>query len=347
MKKILFIIKTTFIILLFNSYVFAGVSTPTPTTALNKIASSMSHSAKNNAQTTANISSATSTLLNSSKLTAGIQESAAKFGLSINTEAATILAGVDTSSSASISKAMAQLESNISGRGEDYVPTLDQDTIVYETDWFALEKVTTSSMNSFTYASTHDVFKQNVDQLVKGKVYVNFKKREMWADMAVKLTLTQETPYVAAGVQQQASMETGTATFTELPVIADQAFRISQYYGMQSGTGYDQGSEEFNTMKASATTLQATCCSGDSFWDDTASRVSEYNHDTNSGGQDAWKSVYMYGKFTTASEGGTALGQIAIEGGHHNDNSDEAGFVASIERQEASGSITGKAYDGK
>mgnify|MGYP001210022923 CR=1 FL=1 len=345
MKKILFIIKTIFIILLFNSYVFAGVSTPTPTTALNKIASSMSHSAKNNAQTTANISSATSTLLNSSKLTAGIEESAAKFGLSIDTEAATILAGVDTSSSASISKAMAQLESNISGRGEDYVPTLDQDTIVYETDWFALEKVTTSSMNSFTYASTHDVFKQNVDQLVKGKVYVNFKKREMWADMAVKLTLTQETPYVAAGVQQQASMETGTATFTELPVIADQAFRISQYYGMQSGTGYDQGSEEFNTMKASATTLQATCCSGDSFWDDTASRVSEYNHDTNSGGQDAWKSVYMYGKFTTASEGGTALGQLAMEGGHHDDNSDEAAFVASIERQEASGSITGKAYE--
>ena len=207
MKKILFIIKTIFIILLFNSYSFAGVSTPTPTTALNKIASSMSHSAKNNAQTTANISSATSTLLNSSKLTAGIQESAAKFGLSIDTGAATILAGVDTSSSASISKAMAQLESNISGRGEDYVPTLDQDTIVYETDWFALEKVTTSSMNSFTYASTHDVFKQNVDQLVKGKVYVNFKKREMWADMAVKLTLTQETPYVAAGVQQQASMD--------------------------------------------------------------------------------------------------------------------------------------------
>ena len=345
MKKILFIIKTIFIILLFNSYSFAGVSTPTPTTALNKIASSMSHSAKNNAQTTANISSATSTLLNSSKLTAGIEESAAKFGLSIDTEAATILAGVDISSSASISKAMAQLESNISGRGEDYVPTLDQDTIVYETDWFALEKVTTSSMNSFTYASTHDVFKQNVDQLVKGKVYVNFKKREMWADMAVKLTLTQETPYVAAGVQQQASMETGTATFTELPVIADQAFRISQYYGMQSGTGYDQGSEEFNTMKASATTLQATCCSGDSFWDDTASRVSEYNHDTNSGGQDAWKSVYMYGKFTTASEGGTALGQLAMEGGHHDDNSDEAAFVASIERQEASGSITGKAYE--
>jgi hypothetical protein len=34
-----------------------------------------------------------------------------------------------------------------------------------------------------------------------------------------------------------------------------------------------------------------------------------------------------------------------MEGGHHDDNSDEAAFVASIERQEASGSITGKAYE--
>ena len=201
-------------------------------------------------------------------------------------------------------------------------------------------------MNSFSYATTHDVFKENVDQMVKGKVYVNFKKREMWADMAVKLTLTQETPNAAAGVQQQASMETGTASFSELPIVADQAFRLSQYWGMTDGTGYDQGSNEFNTMKASATALQATCCSGDSFWDNTAKRVSEYNHDNNSGGQDAWKSVYMYGKFTTASEGGTALGQIAIEGGHHDDNSQEQQFVESIERQEASGAITGKAYNG-
>ena len=68
MKKFLLIIKSIFIILLFNSYVFAGVSTPAPSTAIDKIAISMSHSAKNNAQTIANISSATSTLLNSSQL---------------------------------------------------------------------------------------------------------------------------------------------------------------------------------------------------------------------------------------------------------------------------------------
>ena len=164
MKKTLLIIKSIFIIFFFNSYVFAGVSTPTPSLAINKIASSMSHSAKNNAQTNSNVSSATSSLLNSSQLTAGIKATAAKFGLSIDTEAATILAGVDTSSSASISKAMAQLDSNIRGLGYDYVPTLDQDTIVYETEWFALKKVgaqsgaNPSAMTNFDYATTHDVF---------------------------------------------------------------------------------------------------------------------------------------------------------------------------------------------
>ena len=351
MKKTLLIIKSIFIIFFFNSYVFAGVSTPKPSLAINKIASSMSHSATNNAQTIANISSATSTLLNSSQLTAGIQATAAKFGLSIDTEAATILAGVDTSSSASISKAMAQLDSNIRGLGYDYVPTLDQDTIVYETEWFALKKVGTqaganpSTMTNFDYATTHDVFTEGVDQMAKGKVYVNFKKGEMWADMEVKLTLVEETNNAAANTQQAISYTSGTAGFDDVPVVADEARRISQTFGV-TGTGFDQpASGEHNTMKASATALQASCCSG-SWWDSAENRASEYNHDNDGGNQDAWESVYMYGKFTTPSEGGTALGEIAIEAGHHDDNSDQAGFVASIERHEASGSITGKAYEG-
>ncbi len=351
MKKTLLIIKSIFIIFFFNSYVFAGVSTPTPSTAINKIASSMSHSAKNNAQTNSNVSSATSSLLNSSQLTAGIKETAAKFGLSIDTEAATILAGVDTSSSASISKAMAQLDSNIRGLGYDYVPTLDQDTIVYETEWFALKKVgaqagaNPSAMTNFDYATTHDVFTEGVDQMAKGKVYVNFKKGEMWADMEVKLTLVEETNNAAANTQQAISYTSGTAGFDDVPVVADEARRISQTFGV-TGTGFDQpASGEHNTMKASATALQASCCTG-SWWDSAENRASEYNHDNDGGNQDAWESVYMYGKFTTPSEGGTALGEIAVEAGHHDDNSDQAGFVASIERHEASGSITGKAYEG-
>ncbi len=341
MKKILFIIKTTFIILLFNSYVLAGVSTPTPTTALNKIASSMSHSATNNAQTIANISSATSTLLNSSEITAGIQASAAKFGLSIDTEAATILAGVDTSSSASISTAMAQMESNVEGRSWDYVPTLDQDTIVYETPWFALNKVTSgtnaSTMTSFDYSTDHNVFKEGVDQMVKGKVYVNFKKRDMWAEMDLKLTLTQETYLAGAGVQQDVAFQSGTATFNEVPIVAEDVARLSPDLGV-TGTAF---AGENGTMKKSANELiDLQYSSG--WYSSQQNMISEYNHDQST---TSYEAIYFWGKFTTASEGGTALGQIAVEGGHHNDNTDEAGFVASIERQEASGAITGKAYE--
>ena len=304
----------------------------------------MSHSAKNNAQTIANVSSTTSTLLNSSEITAGIQASAAKFGLSIDTQAATILAGVDTSSSASISQAMAQLEENVEGRDWDYVPTLDQDTIVYETEWFALNKVNGagSTMNSYSYATAHDVFKEGAEQLVKGKVYVNFKKRDMWADMDLKITLTQATDVASAGEQQLVDYSSGTATFSELPIVADEVIRYTT-----SGTIWGPAMDgENNTLKASANTIHDACSGCSTWWQTKSNMVSEYNHDNNSGAQNAYKAVYIYGKFTTATEGGTALGEVAIEGGHHDDNTEEAAFVASIERHEATGTVTGKAYDG-
>ena len=347
MKKISFIIKTIFIILLFNSYSFAVVSIPTPSVALNQIATSMSHSANNTVQTTTTINNTTSNLLDSSELTVDIQKNAKKLGLSLDKESATILASTDSTDAKSVSKAMGQVKENVTGRDEDYVPTLNQDTIVYETEWFALEKVGTqagsnpSTMNSFDYASTHDVFKEGAEQTVKGKVYVNFKKRDMWAEMDVKLTLTQATSVASAGEQQTINYESGTATFSEVPVVADEVIRYT-HNGDQWGNVM---SAEGNTLKASATALRDACSNCD-WWKTKSQMVSEWNHDNNSGAQDAWKSVHIYGKFTTASEGGTALGQVAIEGGHHDDNSEEAAFVASIERYEASGAITGKAYEG-
>ena len=205
-----------------------------------------------------------------------------------------------------------------------------------------------STMTNFDYATTNDVFTAGVEQMAKGKVYVNFQKGDVWSDIQLKLTLVQETNNAAANVQQAVGYTTNVGALKLddktgepiVPVVAEDANRISQFWGI-SGTGFDSPSEEVggehNTMKASATALQATCCSGDSFWDNTAKRVSEYNHDNDGGNQDAWESVYMHVKFTTASsEGGTAIGSVAIEGGHHNDNTDEAGFVASIERHEAS-----------
>ena len=40
--------------------------------------------------------------------------------------------------------------------GDDHVPTLDQDTIEYDTGWMTLTKVT--SYDSKTYSSSNDVF---------------------------------------------------------------------------------------------------------------------------------------------------------------------------------------------
>lgn len=335
----------------FNSYSFAGVSIPKPTNnALNTIANSMSHSVKNIAQNKANINITTSKLLDSSELTTGIQNTAAELGLSIDTDSATILAEGDTSSPETIAKVMNNVKENVEGRDDDYVPTLDQDTIVYETEWFALNKVTDqaganpSTMNSFDYSSDHNVFAEGVDQMVKGKVYVNFKKRDMWADMDLKITLTQATNVAAAEEQQDVSYTSGTATFNSLPIVADEAIRLTTN-GNVWGTGMEG---EANTLKATNTTITGACSGCSSWWSTKSNMVSEYNHDPSKDGggtQNAYKAVYIYGKFTTASEGGTALGQIAIEGGHHNDNDDEEGFAATIERQEASGAITGKAYE--
>ena len=162
----------------------------------------------------------------------------------------------------------------------------------------------------------------------------------MWADMDIKLTLTQATSVASAGEEQTIDYESGVATFSEVPIVADEVIRYT-HNGDQWGNVM---SAEGNTLKASATALRDACSNCD-WWKTKSQMVSEWNHDNNSGAQDAWKSVHIYGKFTTASEGGTALGQIAVEGGHHNDNSQEQQFVESIERQEASGSITGKAVE--
>ena len=155
--KILFVIKSIIIFIIFNSYSYAVVTTPTPTTTLSKIANSMSFSANNTSQNvTSNTSSTTSKLINSSKLTAGIQKSAEKFGLTIDSDAAAIVASIDTSSVESMSKALASLEDNNAHLDDDYVQTIDQDTIIYDSGWVTLSKVTGGSLN---YTSDNNVFK--------------------------------------------------------------------------------------------------------------------------------------------------------------------------------------------
>ena len=82
MKKNYFFINTVIIILLFKSYSFAGISIPTPSTTLNKIANSLSHTSTSNGNIE-NINVKTSSIVNSSDLK-NIKADAEKFNLKMN-----------------------------------------------------------------------------------------------------------------------------------------------------------------------------------------------------------------------------------------------------------------------
>ena len=340
MKKILFIFKTIFILELVISFGFAEISTPTPTTALNKIASSMSHSAQNDQQNILEITNATSNLLNSSELTAGIQESAEKYGLTIDSEAAAILAGIDTSSSESIAKGLASMDANIGWMDDDYVQTIDQDTIIYDSEFQTLTKVTGGDLE---YASSNDVFDPNVAQQVRAQVYVNFKKRTIFAEVDTKVTRTGTSDEIEIG------WNTGTASFSSLPIVATADQRLKKdgtSHDVPFGTNID-ASSTFSTMKKSTTQLQDACavstCGEGDYWTVKQNFIEEFNNDTSDTSSKG--AIYFYGKFTTASEGSAGSGTLVLEGGHTADGANEQTFVESIERYEATATLIGKAAE--
>ena len=343
--KILIIIKSIIIFIIINSYSYAVVSTPTPTTTLSKIANSMSYSANNTSQNvTSNTSSTTSKLINSSKLTAGIQKSAEKFGLTIDADAAAILASIDTSSVESMSKALASLEDNIAHLDDDYVQTIDQDTIIYDSDWVTLSKVTGGSLN---YTSNNNVFKSGASQQVRTQVYVNFKKRDIFADVDTKITRAVGAGgqvNSTGGTEIHTSWNTGTATFTDLPIVATDDQRIGDGWGSHAAA-FAGELDKFSTMKKSTTELQDACthCDAGSYWTVKQNHIEEYNNNVND--TSSYGSIYFYGKFTTASEGAEGVGNFVLEGGFTADGASEQTFVESIERYEVTSSLTAKAAE--
>ena len=343
--KILIIIKSIIIFIIINSYSYAVVSTPTPTTTLSKIANSMSYSANNTSQNvTSNTSSTTSKLINSSKLTAGIQKSAEKFGLTIDADAAAIVASIDTSSVESMSKALASLEDNYAHLDDDYVQTIDQDTIIYDSDWVTLSKVTGGSLN---YTSNNNVFKSGASQQVRAQVYVNFKKRDIFADVDTKITRAVGAGGnwdSTGGNEIATSWRTGTAAFTDLPIVATDDQRIGDGWGSYAAV-FAGEHDKFSTMKKSTTTLQDACthCDAGSYWTVKQNHIEEYNNNVND--TSSFGSIYFYGKFTTASEGAEGVGDFAFEGGFTADGASEQEFVESIERYEATGTLTAKAEE--
>ena len=182
-----------------------------------------------------------------------VKPNLAKFGLTVDTAAADILSGISNTDSKSVSAALTSLTDNLTQLDDDYVSTPDQNTIVYSMAWTDLEKVT--SYDGKTYSSNNNVFSSTGTQQSRSKVYVNFKKKEIWADIDVKLTRAEGTTSTL-----QTNYETGTAGFTSVPIVATTVRKFKA-----DGTnGHDNFDGINDTMKKNATTIQDVCdgCTG-------------------------------------------------------------------------------------
>ena len=238
MKNFKIIFKSILFIITYFSYSYAVVSTPTPATSniVSQMSSSMSHSAINSSNVINSSQNVTSNLINSTNLKQDIKENAEKLDLKVDEGALSALSNV-SSESKEIAKAMEKMADNIEEKDHDYVMTLDQDVVVYDSGWFTLERVETGS-NGLTYnkPSTSDVFADAVQE-GRGKVYVNFNKKEMSADMYTRITLKGAS-------QVQHEWNTGTAGITSLPVVAS-----TVRWFMSDGNSYFDEFVDVNSSK--------------------------------------------------------------------------------------------------
>ena len=329
MKKISLNSFIIFLILIVNSH--SGVTSATQSSlTISQIAKSLGHSSSNTANQQIN-NTTTSSIIDTVNLKADIQADAAKFGLTVDTAAADILSGIANTDSKSISAALTSLTDNLTELGDDYVSTPDQNTIVYTMEWTDLEKVT--SYDGKTYSSNNNVFSATGTQQSRSKVYVNFKKKEIWADIDVRLTRAE-----GATSTLESNYETGTASFSSVPIVATTVRKF-----LADGTNsWDNFDGIKDTMKKNATTIQDVChgCTGLT----KATLIDNFNNKV-TGGNTGDQDIFFYGKFTTATSSTSGLGTIIVEGGYVDDGASEADFAGSIERLEASSEITGKAFE--
>ena len=335
MKKI--ILTILFSILISNySYAVVSTSAPASSSTLNSISGSLSYSALNPSNVINNSNNITSNLISTTDLKKDIKETASKLDLKVDDEAVEILSSVSSdASSQELGEVLDKMDSNLSEDefDDDYVMTKDQDTIMYDSGWFNLERVETGS-NGLTYnkPGTSDVFADAVQQ-ARGKVYVNFNKKEISADMFTKITLKGAS-------QVNHEWNSGTAGITSIPVVADTVRGLKT----DGTTAHDEFVGIQSSMQIDADTLAPQYEGGF-----TKQQLMDwYNHDTNNGDEE--KRLFFYGKFTTVdSSGTTGLGSIIIEGAHdENADATDAGtttYIGTIERLEGSGTIVGKAMN--
>ena len=320
-----------------------SLASPASPDILTQMSSSMSHSVLNSSNVVNSSKNLTTNLINSADLKNNIIITAKQFDLKSDESASEILSNFSTESeSEEILVAMNELQENIIVTdNENYVRTLDQDTILYDSGWFDLTKVTTGS-NGLSYSSDKNVFADGATQQGRAKVYVNFNKKEISADVFSKITLKG-----ASTVDY--SFTTPTVTLTTIPVVASVPMAMGSTGGVFIDQLIDSGGGECpadsctslvrvaNTLQHSALTLNSGT---------TEQLMDKYNHDTNN--SDAAKEVFQYGKFTTVDGSGlTGLGSMIFEGAHDAAAAPagEAAYVQSIERLEGSTVVIGKALE--
>ena len=160
-----------------------------------------------------------------------------------------------------------------------------------------------------SYSSDKNVFEDGATQQGRAKVYVNFNKKEISADVFSKITLNG-----ASTVDY--SFTTPTVTLTTIPVVASVPMAMGSTGGTFIDTLIDSGGGECpadsctslvrvaNTLQSSSLTLNSGS---------TQQLMNKYNH----GNSDGAKEVFQYGKFTTVDGSGlTGLGSMIFEGAH-------------------------------
>ncbi len=323
-----------------------SLASPANPEVLTQMSSSMSHSVLNSSNVVNSSKNLTTNLINSVDLKNNIIITAKKFDLKSDESASEILSSLSKESeSKEILVAMNQLQENIIVTdNENYVRTLDKDTILYDSGWFDLSPVETGS-NGLTYSlgdseGVSKVFDTGATQQGRAKVYVNFNKKEISADVLSKITLKG-----ASTVDY--SFTTPTVTLTTIPVVASVPMAMGSTGGTFIDTLIDSGGGECpadsctslvrvaNTLQSSSLTLNSGS---------TQQLMNKYNH----GNSDGAKEVFQYGKFTTVDSSGlTGLGTFVFEGAHDAVASPagEAAYVQSIERLEGSTVVVGKALE--
>ena len=322
-------------------------ASPTNLDVITQMTSSISHSILNSDNIVDNSNEVTSNLVSAEDLKQNIIITAEKFDLETDESASEILSGLSSDSeSKEILVAMNEVKDNIVVTdNENYVRTLDHNTILYDSGWIDLKPVETGS-NGLTYSlgdgGVSQVFDTAATQQGRAHVYVNFNEKEISADVFSRITLKD-----ASTVDYK--FTTPTVEVTKIPVSASVPMAMGSAGGvfldqlMDSGGG-ECPADSCSSLVRAADTLSNSVLTFNS--GTTEQLMDKYNHDTNNG--DAAKEVFQYGKFITVDGSGIkGVGSFVFEGAHdaNADPSAEATYVGSIERLEGSATVIGKALE--